>query len=198
VKIAKLFALGLTGKLLWGQVVSALVLADQSKLHTQDQDSADTHHNGADGVTTNISVGSIRGAVDLTSNGASNVSERDNSSRSDTALGVASDVGGEPGQHGRNGSEDTSSSDGQTDITVDNVRILSDNQQDVAEAADSRWESVVNTTLTETIRAEGEKKRKRRLSREFGYNGSFLTRFALFFFDSYLKAHRMVKIQATT
>ena len=94
--VAGLFLGSLLGKLLRGQVISAVVLLDEEVFHNQNENGRNGHHAGADGVASNIPVSCILSSVDLTTNGASDVSEGDNGSSCDTTLGVASNVSGEP------------------------------------------------------------------------------------------------------
>lgn len=67
-------------------------------------------------VPSHISMCCISGSVDLAANGSSDVSEGNNGSSGDSALGVASNIGGEPRKHGGDRSKDTAGGDGQTDI----------------------------------------------------------------------------------
>lgn len=154
--VAQILALSLLGKLLGGQVIAALVLADQQVLHDQDNHARGHHHAAADGVATNVSTSSVVGAVDLATDSTTNVTKRDNGSSGNTALGVATNVGGEPRQHGGDTGKHTAGSDSQRDVASSGRRVLGDDQENVADTSDKSGEGVMDTTLTEAIGREGK------------------------------------------
>lgn len=119
VVITRLLLGRLLGVRFRSKVVPTLVFADKEVFHDHNEERRDKHHAGAYGVSLDIAINCIFGSVDLTANGSSDVSERDNGSGSDSALGMTSNVGREPRKHGGDGGKDTRGSDGQTDIAVD-------------------------------------------------------------------------------
>lgn len=105
-------------------------------------------------VPSDISMCCIPGSVNLATNGSSDVSEGNNGSSGDSALSVASNIGGEPRKHGRDRSKDTAGGDSQTDIAGNGGRVLGDDQEDVSNTANEGGEGVMNSTLAEAIRAK--------------------------------------------